>query len=384
MKEFLKELIRFKTISTEFDRKEFRRAAEFISKNFEDVGFKTEIVEYDGWPHVYAEKNFGKEKTIGFVVHYDVVPPADGWKTDPFEPVEKDGKIFGRGSSDDKAGVTAVLYALKELKDSDFNVKVFCFGDEEIGGPNGIRKMMRERKELFEDVDVFFVVDCLTEGIEIGSSGNISGKITVKGVAGHSAYPFKYVNAVEKGILLGKKLMEFGKEEEKRVSRFKAIENPVRENIWNRFSVTVFHGGTKSNIIPGHVEMKFNWRLIPEDDLKEREEEFLKKFEKWKEELGIEAEVKFMMEFPSYAIDENNEYVKRLKEVLEKYKENVYAFVELGTTDGNLIYDKFRKPVIGFGPIDEDSNIHGPNEFVRLETLEMVKNVLREFLGKSM
>ncbi len=380
MKEFLKELISFRTVSTDFDKDEFENAANFISKNFENIGFETNVYKYNSWPHVFSQKDFGKEKTVGFVVHYDVVPASEGWDTDPFEAVEKDGKIFGRGSSDDKGGVTAVLHALKELEKSNYNVKVFVFGDEEIGGTNGIRKMMKENRELFEDVDLFFVVDCLTEGIEIGSSGNISGKITIEGVPGHSAYPFKYKNAVEKGILLGNKLMEFGKKEENRISKFRAIENPVRENVWNRFSVTVFHGGTKSNIIPGHVEMKFNWRLIPEDDIEKRKKEFLVEFEKWKQELEIDANVKFMLEFPSYAIEEDNPFVQKLKQVLSNYKKNVQTFVELGTTDGNLIYHKFRKPVIGFGPIDEDANIHGANEFIRIETLEMVRNVLKEFL----
>ncbi len=387
MIEDLKKLVEFKTVSLEPDIDEFKKAAEFIKSLLDAVGMETEIVfSHKGLPNVYAELNSGKEKTVAFVTHYDVVPAGEGWDTEPFTPVEKNGRIFARGTSDAKSGIIAFVHALKELLENNeklkFNVKFFCFCDEEMGGQNGIRWFISERRETFEDIDVFYILDCSTEGVEIGASGAVSGKIVVKGKGGHAAYPFKCVNALEKAVELAIKLKEFGKKEENRISE-KAIapNNPINKYLWNRFSVTVFHSGTKSNVIPGYAEMRFNWRFIPEEDIKKREEELKKEFEKWKKELSVDAELKFSSPHPGYLIEEDNEFVRELKRCIEKVRgKSVNCFVEFGATDGNLIFTEFEKPVIGFGPIDPDSNIHSPNEFIRISTLEEVKEVLKNFL----
>jgi succinyl-diaminopimelate desuccinylase len=384
MLESLKQLVKFRTISADPDEKEFRKAANYIKNLLTSVNLEVEILE-NKLPTVYAYKDFGREKTVCFITHYDVVPPGDGWKFNPFEPVEDDGKIFGRGASDAKAGIVAFVEALRELINANakpaFNVKFFSFPDEEMGGALGIRWVINSHRELLENADVFYILDCSTEGVEIGASGVIGGRIVIKGRGGHAAFPFKCVNAVEKGVELCEKLMEFAKEESKRISKCLAPENPVNKNVWNRFSVTVFRGGVKSNVIPGYAEIRFNWRLIPEDDIARRKKEFEGLFEKWKEELKIDAELKFIMEHSGYAISEDNEFVKKLKNAVEKVKKNAATcFVDLAATDGNVIYSAFKKPVIGFGPIDPDANIHGPNEFVRITTLEEVKEVVKNFL----
>jgi len=387
MLENLKQLVRFRTISANPEENEFKKAANFIKNLLLPLNFEVKIME-NKLPTVYAYKNFGKEKTVCFITHYDVVPAGDGWETQPFEPVEKNGKIFGRGTSDAKAGIVAFVEALKELIETnttpEFNIKFFSFPDEEIGGAIGIRWIINSHRELLEDVDVFFVLDCSTEGVNIGASGAVSGKIIIKGKGGHAAYPFKCINALEKAIDILQKLREFGEKEKTRVSsKALAPKNPVSKYMWNRFSITVFHSGTKSNVIPGYAELMFNWRFIPEENIKAREEEFRKEFEKWIKELNIEAELKFSQPHQGYIIDENNEFVVKLKNAIEKIEgKKVNCFVEFGATDGNIIYEAFKKPVIGFGPIDPDSNIHGPNEFVRIETLKKVKEVVKNFLKK--
>ncbi len=386
MEELLKNLIRCKTVSASPEKEEFEKACEIIVKELERVDFEPEILEFTHpFKNIFAVKDFGREKTLAFVTHYDVVPSGDGWKTDPFEPVEKDGKIYGRGASDDKAGIAAFIKAVAEIGESCFNLKFFCFADEETGGANGIRKCIEKRKEIFGDVDAFYILDTTTEGVEIGACGNVNGKIVIRGKGGHSAYPFRYENAVEKGILLANKLMEFGKREEKHVSeRGVATKNPVSKHVWNRFSVTVFNGGVKSNVIPGYAEIKFNWRLIPEEDPFQRKKELEMEFEEWKKSLGANAEMDFFAIHRGYITDEENEFVLKLKNVFENVKkERAKLVVELAATDGNLIYDTFKKPVMGFGPIDEDANIHGPNEFVRIRTLHLVKEIIKKMLKQN-
>ncbi len=386
MVEFLKKLVSLKTVSLSPEKEEFEKAATLVLRELQALKFEAKTFSFkEEFPVVYACKDFGKEKTVAFVTHYDVVPAGEGWKTEPFVPVVKDGKLFARGASDAKAGIVAFVHAVKEIlaegKEPCYNIKFFCFGDEELGGKFGIRLLAKEKPELF-DAHAFYILDCSTEGVEIGASGALSGKIVVRGKPGHSAYPFACVNALEKAVLIAQKLMEFGKKESKRVSKVAiAPKNPVSEKVWNRFSITVFHSGTKSNVIPGFAELAFNWRLIPEENLEKRKREFEEFFKEVRRETHADAELFFFSEHEGYIVKESNEFVQRLKRAVESVKgEKVRCICELGATDGNFIYSKFRKPVMGFGPIDSDANIHGANEFVRLSTLKQVKDVVRKFL----
>lgn len=94
--------------------KEVRDALSFFLSLAKDFGFET--IDYDGYA---GEVVFGTGEEVGIVGHLDVVPVGIGWETDPFTLTEKDGVLYGRGVSDDKAPLLACLYALKELKDSN-------------------------------------------------------------------------------------------------------------------------------------------------------------------------------------------------------------------------------------------------------------------------
>ncbi len=383
-KKVLKKLVEFKTVSAEPDFKEFEEASNFIAGELEKTGFCSEIFSKNGFPSVLAFSQGyeeAKEKIV-FISHYDVVPAGAGWETEPFEGVEKDGKIFARGASDAKGGIAAFLSALKEIERKECGIAFFCFADEEIGGKNGIRALLREREELFQKGSVFYILDCSTNGVEIGASGNLSGKITLHGKAGHSAYPFRCTNALEKGILLCSKLIEFGKEEANHVSKIaKVCDNPVNKYMWNRFSITIFRSGIKSNIIPGYAEICFNWRFIPEEDPMERKKDLENILGQVCKGLGVEFSVEFFEYFPGYCISEENSWVKRLKSCVENVMgKEVECLTTLGATDGNVIYTKTKKPTIGFGPIDEDANIHAANEFIRVSTLQVVEEVIRRFI----
>ncbi len=384
----LRELIKFKTVSLNYDKKieDSHVLVDFLETQLKSLGLRVEIFEKrDDMPIIYASLDNGVNKTVSFITHYDVVPAGDGWNTDPFVPVKKEGKIYGRGASDDKGGIAAFIEAMKELLDKNdnmkINVKFLCFGDEEIGGLCGVKYMLEKHREIMA-CDVAYVLDASTSAVGIGCSTSLSGKVVVEGKGGHAAYPFKCKNAAEHAILLGKKLMEFGKIESKHVSKkLKAMPNPISEYIWNRLSVTVINSGEKPNVIPGSAEIKFNWRLIPEENVEMRKGELAEKFEEWKKELDIDAKLSFQDAHLGYAVDENNPFVLKLRKAVEKVCGCVpQACIELGATDGATIFHALKIPTISYGPIDDDCNFHGANEFIRTETLDRVKNVIKAFL----
>lgn len=138
------DLLKIPSISTDpaFSQ-EVLKAANWLIDNFQDIGLETELIEIEGHhPLVYAEwMGAGEDaKTVLIYGHYDVQPAImeDGWDTDPFEPVEKDGFLYARGSTDDKGQfythVKAVESYLKSGDNLPVNVKFVIEGEEESGG----------------------------------------------------------------------------------------------------------------------------------------------------------------------------------------------------------------------------------------------------------
>ncbi|MBR4470233.1 MAG: Sapep family Mn(2+)-dependent dipeptidase [Erysipelotrichaceae bacterium] len=122
MKADLKKLVSYNSVYSD-DEKPFgsvnRKVLDEALKMMEEKGLKTENVDYYAG---YGETGEG-EKLIGILAHLDVVPAGEGWDSDPFEMIEKDGKVYGRGVSDDKGGAVASMYALKYLIDEKYPFK---------------------------------------------------------------------------------------------------------------------------------------------------------------------------------------------------------------------------------------------------------------------
>lgn len=145
-REQLHELLRIPSVSTEPEYvPEMLRAAEWLRAHLEDLGLdKVQIAPTAGHPVVYGEwLGAGPDKpTVLVYGHYDVVPASieDGWNTEPFDPVEKDGKIYARGSADDKGQLFIHVKALESYLQTSgaapVNVKIFLEGEEEVASPN--------------------------------------------------------------------------------------------------------------------------------------------------------------------------------------------------------------------------------------------------------
>ncbi|MGA9070318.1 MAG: M20/M25/M40 family metallo-hydrolase, partial [Terracidiphilus sp.] len=139
----LKDLLRIPSISTLPEHKgDCRRAAEFILAELTRIGFEhARLLETVGHPLVYADWLHAEGKpTALFYGHYDVQPtdPENEWISPPFEPTERDGNLYGRGTCDDKGQVWAQIKGLESLLATNgklpINVRILFEGDEEVGG----------------------------------------------------------------------------------------------------------------------------------------------------------------------------------------------------------------------------------------------------------
>ena len=162
----LERLVRIPSVSAAgFDAEAVRRSAETVAELMRASGLEpVRLLEVDGaHPAVLGERRVapsaegGDRPTILLYAHHDVQPPGDltQWSGDPFAPIEREGRLYGRGASDDKAGVAVHLAALRALSDDlAVNVKLFVEGEEEIGSLHLNAFLARYRVELSADAIV--------------------------------------------------------------------------------------------------------------------------------------------------------------------------------------------------------------------------------------
>jgi len=170
----LHEMLRIPSLSADpAHAGDVRRMAEWLADHFNSLGLdKVAVMETAGHPVVYGEwTGAGPDKpTILVYGHYDVVPALmeDGWHTDPFEPVEKDGKIFARGATDDKGQLYIHVKALESyLKTAGYapvNVKMLIEGEEEVSSPNLV-PFLKEHLDLLR-ADVCVISDSSMRSID--------------------------------------------------------------------------------------------------------------------------------------------------------------------------------------------------------------------------
>ncbi|MCL1601264.1 MAG: M20/M25/M40 family metallo-hydrolase, partial [Actinomycetia bacterium] len=160
-------LVRIPSVSAPgYPEAEVRRSADTVASLLSASGLDdVRLLEIDGaHPAVYGEILGPVDApTVLLYAHHDVQPPGpdDDWDTTPFEPFERDGRVFGRGSADDKAGIVLHLASIRALGDNNpVTIKVFIEGEEEIGSPH-LAGFLEEYGELLK-----------SDVIVIGDSGN--------------------------------------------------------------------------------------------------------------------------------------------------------------------------------------------------------------------
>lgn len=205
---FCSDLIRFKTITPNDDG-----IAEYICDFLKNCGFRTKILEFqsENGPvkNIFARFGNSDEKILGFLGHADVVPPGDGWDGDPFQPIEKNGKLYGRGVCDMKSGLAAFCCAVRKFiqksAGSSFNgsIEIFITGDEEIGTRSGTQSLLQwvsEHEKMPHDCLIGEPSSRKKLGDRAypGHRGSLNVKATAHGVQGHVASTIGDENSLTK------------------------------------------------------------------------------------------------------------------------------------------------------------------------------------------
>ena len=264
---------------------------DLLAARLAPLGFVNEII--DSGPDSFRVRNLWSKrpaalsapasaaiKTIVFAGHTDVVPtgPLAQWASDPFTPTERDGKLFGRGASDMKTSIAAFVVATEQFlaahPAAPLNIALLLTSDEEGPALDGTVVVCKALQARGEALDYCIVgeptsVDRTGDMIKNGRRGTLSGRLAVKGIQGHIAYPHLAKNPVHE---LAPALAELVAIEWDKGNAF------FPPTSWQ---VSNIHGGTgASNIIPGQVVVDFNFRFSTEstpESLQQRLEAVLAK-----------------------------------------------------------------------------------------------------------
>jgi succinyl-diaminopimelate desuccinylase len=312
-------------------------------------------------------------RTLAFAGHTDVVPtgPLEQWSSDPFAPMHRDGNLYGRGAADMKTSIASFVVAVEEFlaanADPAMSIALLLTSDEEGPAVDGTVVVCEQLQARGERLDWCIVgeptsVEQVGDMIKNGRRGSLSGKLTVRGVQGHIAYPQLARNPIHQALPA--------------LAELAAIE-------WDRgneffpptsFQVSNIHGGTgATNVIPGSVTVDFNFRYCTEstpEQLRERTEAVLRRH-------GLDWQLDWVLGGLPFLTRPGNLVVAVQQAIRAETGLETELSTTGGTSDGRFI-SRICPQVIEFGPVN--ATIHKIDEHVRVADIEPLKNIYRRTL----
>jgi succinyl-diaminopimelate desuccinylase len=325
--------------------------------------------------NLWAKRVGTGARTVVFAGHTDVVPtgPVEQWHSNPFVPHHQDGKLYGRGAADMKTSIAAFTVAVEEFLAATpqpaLSIAMLITSDEEGPSVDGTVIVCEALKARGEHLDWCIVgeptsVHRLGDMIKNGRRGSLTGKLTVKGVQGHIAYPQLARNPLHQALPALERLIAT------EWDQGNAYFQPTS------FQISNIHGGTGAgNVIPGEVVVDFNFRFSTEctaEGLQQQVADILARHD-------LEYHLTWTVGGQPF-ITPPGELVDAIGQAIEA---ETGVRTELsttgGTSDGRFI-SRICTQVIEFGPVN--ASIHKIDEHVAVADIEPLKNIYRRTLER--
>lgn len=308
--------------------------------------------------------------SIWIMAHMDVVPPGDLslWKTDPWNVVEKDGKLFGRGVEDNQQGLVSSVLAAKSFLDNgilpEHTVKLLFVADEEFGSTYGIKFLLREHRNLFGKNDLIIIPDggdSSGEAIEVAEKNILWMRLRTMGVQSHGSMPDKGKNAHLAACDLALRLNDlenvFNEKDESFVPPYSTFQPTKKEA--NVESV---------NIIPGDDVFFMDCRILPRYTLKEVRARVDERVRAVEEKYGVKIQVTEVQHEESPATPADAPVVKRLAAAIKEAHGITARTIGIGGGTVGALFRQLGYNVAIWSTLDEVC--HQPNEYCIIENIE--------------
>lgn len=347
---------------------------DFLATAFEDLGFRCEVVtcpSHSGNPKANLVATLGSGPG-GLVLagHTDTVPlDEELWNFNPFKLTEKDGRLYGLGSTDMKGFFPLVMEAVRELKSSELKepIIILATADEETS-MEGARSLVdqgypRARRAIIGEPTGLLPVRA--------HKGIMMESIRLQGQSGHSSDPSLGNNAMEAMHLVIAELLALRQELQAK------YRNPLFKLEYPTLNLGCIHGGDNPNRICGHCNLDIDIRITPEMDIEETRALLRGRITPITDRLGIKAEiVPLFAGAPAFTTAENSEMLA----LLEKLTGQRGVAVGFGT-EGPFLQELGMDTVV-FGPGNIDQ-AHQPDEYMSMEMLQPFIDYLQKIIKMS-
>lgn len=338
------------------------------------LGFRCETIESNGVTNLWARRGTVSPVFV-FAGHTDVVPagPLHQWESAPFTPTVRDGKLFGRGASDMKTSIAAMVVASEEFvaahPEHGGSIAFLITSDEEGPAVDGTAVVVDLLEERGETLDYCLVGEptshhVLGDTIKNGRRGSLSGHLVIKGIQGHIAYPQLARNPIHQMApalaVLAAEVWDEGNEYYAPTS-------------WQVSNIAAGTGAT--NVIPGQVNIDFNFRFSTAstaDGLAARVHAIL-------DQHGLDYDLEWTLSGQPFLTEKGTLSDTLCDAILEELGVQTELSTSGGTSDGRFIA-RICPQVIEFGP--PNASIHKIDEHIELRYIEPLKNIYRRTLER--
>ena len=354
---------------------------DIISARLKPLGFVIETLTSgpDNFrvTNLWAKRTISGAKTLAFVGHTDVVPtgPLDQWHSHPFTPTHRDGKLFGRGAADMKTSIAAFVVAVEEFVASspaaNLSIAMLLTSDEEGPALDGTVKVCETLTKRGDKIDYCIVgeptsIERAGDMIKNGRRGTMSGKLVVKGIQGHIAYPHLAKNPIH---MLAPALAELVTIE---WDKGNAYFPPTTWQVSN------VHGGTGAgNVIPGTVTVDFNFRFSTESTPQGLQQRLLAVLQENGLKSGADYDLTWVIGGLPFLTEPGTLVDAVSAAILAQTGITTQLSTTGGTSDGRFMA-QICPQVIELGP--PNASIHKIDEHVLVSEIEPLKNIYRRVL----
>jgi succinyl-diaminopimelate desuccinylase len=345
-----------------------------VAERLAPLGFRPEWLRSNGVDNLWLRRG-AQAPLVCFAGHTDVVPPGplDRWRSDPFEPSEREGKLYGRGAADMKSSIAAFVTAVEEFvresRSQKGSIALLLTSDEEGPATDGTVKVVERLAARGERIDFCIVGEPtsssrLGDTIKNGRRGSLSAELTVHGIQGHVAYPQLARNPVH---AFAPALAELAATEWDRGDEY------FPPTTWQ---VSNIHAGTgATNVVPGELKVLFNFRFSPAstvEDLKTRLKTILDRH-------GLDYALAWSLSGEPF-LTPRGALVTALSEAIAGATgRRPELSTTGGTSDGRFIAAICRE-VVELGPVNV--SIHQIDEHIALADLDLLSRIYLDTLTR--